>query len=472
MFNFKRFFIFLFFLILIASCRKDREFSTSKVNFKFSKDTIFFDTVFTKLPGSPYPRSINKRFIIRNPENKLIKFNAKLMGGSSSVYRINVDGFSGTDIKDIEIRPNDSLWVFVEATLEPNNTNNKILIRDSILFENNNNTQFVQLAAYGWDAYYFKDTVLDVNTTFLLNDKPYVIVNNLFVNENVTLTIEKGVHFYCTPNSYIVIRDTLYPLAAMNILGTLKINGTKEQPVVFEGDRLDASFNNTPGQWRGLHFFRKSINNEINHCIIKNATIGIRVDSLPETGLYNLILNKTIIQNISAYGILGITAKINMENSVIANCGSNTLLGFFGGFYKATHCTFYSGSGRRDPHVLLNNVRRNENKQIVQVYPVGFDFYNCIIHGNSETELGFDFNLPNAASPSVVVGTLLKSKTTFTSTGMIFNQDPLFNDISKLDLSLKENSPCKNTALPAFQLPDDIKNKTRDAQPDMGAYEF
>src|SRR5688572_24456952 len=92
-------------LIIIAlfSCRKDQSIYKGQGGLKFSEDTVYFDTVFTRLPGTSYPRSINKRFMVRNPFNETVNVNVRLLKGSSSEYRINVDGQTGNIISDIEI---------------------------------------------------------------------------------------------------------------------------------------------------------------------------------------------------------------------------------------------------------------------------------------------------------------------------------------------------------------------------------
>jgi hypothetical protein len=89
---------------------------------------------------------------------------------------MNIDGRTGRNIPEVEILPKDSAWLFVEATLEPNNLTQPALVRDSIEFERNGQLQYVQLAAYGWDAYYFNDSLISGTTNWVLNDKPYVIV--------------------------------------------------------------------------------------------------------------------------------------------------------------------------------------------------------------------------------------------------------------------------------------------------------
>src|SRR5215216_4687386 len=97
----------LFIAFIFTACRKDQSILKSPGTLGFSEDTVYFDTVFTRLPGSPYPRSINKRFMIRNPYKETVNVNARLMGGSTSEYRINIDGQPGTSFSAIEILPKD-----------------------------------------------------------------------------------------------------------------------------------------------------------------------------------------------------------------------------------------------------------------------------------------------------------------------------------------------------------------------------
>ncbi len=477
--RFHFFLSFLFLVLLFGSCRKDETFLNGEGTLEFSADTVYFDTVFTRLPGSPYPKSVNKRFMIRNPYKESVRLNARIMNGSASSYRMNVDGLSGRYIRDIEILPNDSAWVFVEATLEANNLSNPALVRDSIEFETNGNKQYVQLAAYGWDAYYFKDTVFTGNINLVLNDKPYVIVNTAFVDEGATLTIGQGIHFYCTPNSTVLSSGKQITVGALNIFGTLKINGTKDKPVVFEGDRLGIEFQNKPGQWWGLHFFRGSVNNEIKHTVIKNAIVGIVVDSLPESGTHNLFVRNTIIKNISAYGILGRTAKLYIENTAISGCGLNTFLGYYGGDYTLLHCSFYTGgNGRKDPHVLFNNALRDENKVLIRSYDLTYAIVNSIIWGPLESEIGFDLvSPPNPPITGAINYCIYKSKNSLGGTGNKWNADgkmfdPKFVDPGNNILKIKSDSPAKDSADPKNSPAGDLEDNPRGSNPDMGAYEL
>ena len=438
-----------------------------------SVDTVFFDTVFTRLNGSNYPRSITKKMVVSNPYKQSIKLNVRVMGGAQSAYRINIDGQTGRNINDIEILPKDSAWVFVEASLTPNNQTQAAIVRDSILFEINGKQTFVQLAAYGWDAYYLKDTVFDQSTTLSATDKPYVIVNTVFVDKNTTLNIGAGTHFYASPNAFIVSNNKKINLGSINVFGTLKINGTQANPVIFEGDRLDVSFQNTPGQWRGIHYWRGSTNNEIIHAVIKNATVGLQVDSLPESGTYGLSVKQSIIKNCSAYGVLGLTAKTYFENSIISHCGSNTFIGYIGGDYTFKHCSFYNPSnGRKDAQILFNNVLRDENNAVIKNYDLKLNLINSILWGTLDNELSLDIN--QALFTPIMNHCIYKSKSNYNAWGSnnLRNIDPMYKDVNQWDLSLKAGSAAINQADANNSCAKDINDKTRDTQPDIGAIEF
>jgi hypothetical protein len=99
------------------------------------------------------------------------------------------------------------------------------------------------------------------------------------------------------------------------VQGTLVVNGTIEKPAVFQGSRLDDDYKEMPGQWFGIHFLPGSSGNLITGAVIKNGVIGIRIDSMPSTGQFGLVLKESIIKNMSAVGLLNYTAKLYAENN-------------------------------------------------------------------------------------------------------------------------------------------------------------
>ena len=131
----------------LSSCNK--QVLLSKSNLTFSTDTLVFDTVFTTVG------STTKSFKIYNPDQRSLKIEEiELMGGENSVYRINVDGTPGALHTDLLLEAKDSLFVFVEVTLQVNNTTNPLIIEDSVRFRTNGKDQYVKLAAWGQDAYF------------------------------------------------------------------------------------------------------------------------------------------------------------------------------------------------------------------------------------------------------------------------------------------------------------------------------
>ena len=85
-------------LLLFFSCKKDSFITSADARVTISADTLKFDTVFVTT-GSTY-----KTFIIKNENDQKIHLSSiKLFGGNTSVYKINVDGISGTQFNNIEI---------------------------------------------------------------------------------------------------------------------------------------------------------------------------------------------------------------------------------------------------------------------------------------------------------------------------------------------------------------------------------
>ena len=110
-------------LLVITSlgCRKDSFTTTGKL--QFSLDTLVFDTVFTTIG------STTGQFKLYNRNSKTIRIDeVELMGGASSPFRINLDGISGISHEEVSLEANDSLFMFVEVTLDINSQNTPMVI--------------------------------------------------------------------------------------------------------------------------------------------------------------------------------------------------------------------------------------------------------------------------------------------------------------------------------------------------------
>jgi len=457
--------IFLF-VLLSQSCRKERFFK-GESTLSFDQDTVYFDTVFTRIPGIKEPRSRNMQLVVRNKENKTIKTSIKLASGNASAFRLNIDGIAANEVNDYEIRGGDSIFIFVECILEANNVLNPAIVVDSIVFNTQGKKQDVKLAAYGWDAYYFNDSVLPCNTVWDKTDKPYVVINSVEVDKSCQLTIEKGVHVYASPNSRLIVA------------GTLVINGEKDNEVIFEGDRLQHEYKELPGQWGGIYLLKGSVNNKINYAIIKNGSIGIRVDDMPENANPNLVVTNTIIRNMTNHGIACQTATVVANNCLIYSCGFQSFVAFYGGDYDIRHCTFYGYSNGQNNHTEpvfgLNNFQTDGNGNIIKTYDIKYVVVNTIMFGTLENEVGFSFAASKPPSNlSAFEKNLIKVKKpeNYNPTNNIVNQEPIFKDVTNRDFSLTAISPAKDAGLAGIGVLLDITGKNRDSKPDIGAYEF
>lgn len=477
-----RVFLSVFSILLIgtfltSSCKKTKQFAEGNVSLKFSSDTILFDTLFSTIGSSTYT------LIVSNRENRKVNISQLYLGGGSqSNFRMNVDGISAYKHTDVEIPANDSIYIFVEVTIDPNSGTGPMLITDSIVFEINGNIQDVNLIAYGIDAYFilpnrnisglppFNIVAGEHVDTTWTNDKPIVIYGYAVVDSTASLTIEAGTKIYFHNNSGLWIYKG----------GSLKVMGTIDNPVNFEGDRPEDYYKDIPGQWDRIWINEGSINNEINYAVIRNGFIGIQAELLQQDMGNQINIKNTIIENMSGVGILSRAHKIDAENLLIANCKQYGLALTMGGEYEFRHCTFanyWNYDIRKTPLLYINNYYKDA---LDQIYPYDLNkanFYNCIIYGNSDEEIVLDENTSggnyNYFFDHALIKTEINTSNTIFWQGIIKNQNPDFKDISNNDYHLGESSAAIHKGK-AGVLPNiDLDGATRDASlPDLGVYEY
>ena len=476
----------LSFVLIIFSCKKEDLVFSGDLN--FSNDTVMFDTVFASIG------SITKTLTVYNNKDYNIITNIQLLGSSAANFRINVDGSSENIHNNILIPANDSLFIFVEVTIDPSSNNTPYILSDSIIFYSENYTQSVKLVAWGQDAYFhtantFGNIINGLDTTKFYyhkincnetwdNDKPHVVYGYAIVEPNCILNINSGTKIFFHSNSGLIIGNPFSTQTG----GTIKVNGELDDEVIFQGDRLDSWYENIPGQWDRIWLTPGSFDNEINYAIIKNGTIGVHADTVANNNP-TVIIKNSIIKNMSSIGLLGQGAKIEMSNTVISKCGQYTLACNIGGDYTFNHCTFanyWSYSYRSTPSILLNNyytdVQGNEQvRDLKNAY-----FGNCIIYGSLTTEISFQENNSglfeyNFDHSLIKIAEDINTNNSFYNNS-IFNIDPFETiNISNDDFKLYENSAALNIG--SFQISLDynntldILNVSRNNPPDIGAYE-
>ena len=491
-------------IILWSSCRNDFSTTETSGNLEFSRDTVFLDTIFTNIGSSTYNLKV-----YNNSDEDINIPNVRLGDGETSNYRLNVDGIPGKVFQDIQVLAKDSIFIFVETTLDIEsfpNPDETFLYTDQILFEGGGTSQKVELVTLIQDAVFLfpeldddgmvgtlnigvdgngddvliEGFILDDDELTFTNEKPYVIYGYAAVNAGKTLTVEAGARIHFHNNSGIIVANT----------GSMKVNGapstdpeTLENEVIFEGDRLEPGFSEIPGQWGAIWLTAGSMDHEFKHTTIKNGTVGILMDSNDGAG-NTLTLENVQIYNNANVGLLARTGVVRGDNVVINNSGQPALALSLGGTYVFNHCTFanyWNNSGFRTfPTVQMDNVLSGN------FAPLDAQFNNCIIYGNQPRELGFiksdmaafDYNFTNCLirfedpNGDFANDPLYDFTNGSLYTNTVINSNPFFHNPENNNFNIElGTSGAEGIGLDGVTPLLDLNQTPRDNTPDVGAYE-
>ena len=469
-------------LFLGNSCKKSSlPDPDPNLKLSFSADTIVFDTVFTSLGSATHQLRI-----YNNHSGDLKISSIRLSGGEASPFRFNLDGEISTEFYDKIIPAGDSLFSFLRVTINPNDLNTPFVVEDELEFITNGNTQIVKLLAWGQNANYIigdkvtaaingKYTVVadSLQTTVWTSERPYVIYGWAVIDSYGTLHIEAGTQIHCHQGSGILSWSD----------GQLIIDGTAEQPVVIQGDRLEPYYDDTPGQWEQIMLMdgRSGADHRISHAIIRNGYIGINCQSALKVTESALRIDNTIIENQSGYGLFSILYPIEAKNFMISNCGTANVWAF-GGDYRFVHGTIanYWNANEHKGNIALEvlNCYKDSQTQEMFYYPFNMELDNCIIYGTQKDEFSTHFGA-EADSTFSFDHCLVKSEKFAGSTAgfshCLFNLEPYFASTRNNDFHLDSiASPAIGTGNPLFgnELPYDLDGVSRVGTPDMGAYQY
>ena len=471
--------VILILSVITFSCRKDRVIDNNpSLKLSFSNDTVIFDTVFTSLG------SATQRLMVYNPSKSAVNIsNILLAGGDKSPYRINVNGLSGSSFKDIELNGGDSLYLFARVTIDPTDIGNPFVVEDSILFLTNGNEQRIKLVAWGQNANYiladkyiegfppFKIIADSLETVHWTNEKPYVIYGYAVINSYGKLIIDEGARVYFHKNSGLWAYTD----------GVLKVFGSQDNPVTFQGDRLESFYNDLPGQWDRIWLMegRPGEDHEIYNALIKNGFIGIQAESFLRLTENKIILKNVIIENMTGIGIFSRYFNIEAANAVVANCGGYCLAFTGGGNYdfkQSTIANYWSYGVRNTPAVFINNYLPDTNDQPVP-FPMDFFMGNSIIYGYNQNEFETDM-VSGADSLYFLTHCLLKTVYNVGNPDnyntILKNEDPKSLDHQENDYRIDTLSPAIDYGDPAIAgtVPYDILGNPRTEHYDLGAYQF
>lgn len=486
--NLKHFVIVIGVLMLFVQCRKEKFTDDPSAKLEFSADTLLFDTVFNTVG------STTARLTVYNRNNQPVIVSAiAIEGGSGSQYRMNVNGLPGHSFESVEIGGKDSIFVFVEVTVDPADSLHPF-VEDKIAFVTNGNQQKVNLLAWGWDAVFYTPNTYPTNglppyriinttpgsTTTWTKDKPIVIYGYAVVDEFTKLVIEAGTKIYLHEGSGLWVYQN----------ASIEVNGTLEEPVIFQGDRLEQFYQDQPGQWDRIWINEGSDDNIFTHTIIKNSFIGIQAEALPFGGNANatstnkLKLENCRIYNTSVIGLYARNYKIDARNSLFYNSGQYLMLVTGGGEYNLNHCTFanyWTFSNRQDPLLLMTNVYENP-PGVLQVNDIENTlFSNCIFYGNNDHEMDLSFDSDGANIDVLFKHSIVKYDTEeedysdYFGDDVYVNEFPGFKNTFEADFRLSSSAFAidKGTTVGIpNSVADDIDENPRDSEPDIGCFEY
>ena len=165
---------------MFSSCIEDGFTTSPSDKLAFNTDTVAFDTVIT-LQGTA-----TKQMVVYNNSKKQINISSIKVAGLASKghFHLNVDGVRGDELHNVEIRGNDSIYIFIEAYLDEMEQDEPTLIEDRLDFVTNGVEQHVLLSAWGQDVVRINGDTIATDTRFSAN-KPYLIYDTMFVAEGV-----------------------------------------------------------------------------------------------------------------------------------------------------------------------------------------------------------------------------------------------------------------------------------------------
>ncbi len=472
-------------VLWVASCRRPRDFGTEGELVFSPRDSVKFDTIFSGLP------SPTQRLYIYNRSGKGLRIKRVYVeGGESSPFRLTLDAVAGQTHADYELAKDDSLYAFFTFQKEVVRDED---VTDRLVVELDNVVYRIALFARTLDARFFRFDTVDCNAV-LPNDKPIVIDGPLYVPEGCTLTIPAGTRLFFTAR-----RDARFNfISRLQVEGTLLVEGAKGAEVLMTNFRINERYQELAGQWYGLIFSPTSQGNRVKHALIKNGTIGVRVDSISTAVRAKVTLEQTDIRNMASHCLYAVgyspdtgrAPGVAAVNCVFSRAGESVAAMALGGWYEFLNCTFYNDNEVSVQHGLTVSAgnaweyKNEAGETIRENFPLRLVLLNSIVWGVKDWSFAYslaDFGNPQPTS-ILLFRNIFKAKResspelfdALESAGNLMNRDPQFENVFKRDFRIRSTSPARDAAEALFAPFYDFNLEPRPfgPQPDIGAYEY
>ena len=314
-----------FFGLILSSCISDAVSTSSSDILAFSRDTVSFDTVFTDL-GTP-----TARLIVFNRNKKGVEISSIRLRQEDSPFSINVDGRSGKTFSDVEIRGNDSIYMFIECYLPETASSEPYLVEDELEFVTNGVTQTIRLEAYGQNVTRLRASRISSDVT-LGPDRPIVVFDSLVVDPQGVLRI--------LPDTRLLFHDG----AELIVHGRIEAVGEPGKLIQMRGDRLDnvlpdVGYDILAGQWKGVRISRESFDNRLEYVDMRSTVEGLMLDSCVDMSRSKLLIRNSWLHNSQGSALTAKYSKVDAYGVCFSEA-ADAVVNLTGGEYHFVQCTF------------------------------------------------------------------------------------------------------------------------------------
>ncbi|UCE95516.1 MAG: PKD domain-containing protein [Candidatus Bathyarchaeota archaeon] len=279
----------------------------------------------------------------------------------------------------------------------------------------------------------------------------YRVIGDIYVDANVTLTIEPGVEVEFADGFMLSVEGSLHAVG----LAHHKILFTSSNP------------SPTPGSWESIRFsMGRSVTSHVEHATLEYANYGIRIEGPGE-----VILKHNLARNCN-YGIIVDMSPLNGENLTIHNntAMNNTAAGF--AFYsRSTYASVFN------LNIVGCSAMRNLGYGLY--FYTRRDFYNISLHNvtasfNTNRGIKFENHYMGGHFYNISIS---ESKVNFNTVGVdLNNHNQYMYNVSIKDNRIYSNSETNLYLYTNYQNPTHfnyiVNNVISNAQNGIYAYEL
>ncbi len=423
-----------------VSCIDDSISTSPHDLLSFSRDTVNFDTVFTDLTTP------TARLVVRNRAKKGLNISSIKFKRTDTRFRLNVDGVSGNEFHNVEIRGRDSIYVFIECMIPETEGNTPRLEADDLEFVTNGVTQTVRVEAYGQNVTRLRNVRVSGDMR-LTADRPYVIFDSLTVERGAVLRIDPGVQMLFHDGASLVVE------------GRIEALGEAGKLINMRGDRLDnvlpdVGYDILAGQWRGVRIAACSFDNRLEFVDMRSTVRGLELDSCGDLSRQKLTLRNSWLHNSQGNVLTSRYAKVDAFGCCFSEA-AESVVRLEAGVHEFLQCTFanyYLFSSIGGAMIWLEGVSEDDNNP--DFVPMKARFLNSIVYG-----LGDTVNIGELTGTQVFfkyVSFGVKGDNDDNFVACLWDTDPMFltrRDDYYFNYRLQEDSPVAAAGNPDFVTP-------------------